>query len=336
MLTVNYRYSTYEKACPICSNKTNSLLYEVTAHEAAAHFMVTHSMPQGAVDVVENKITSLWSNDRAAVVQCKRCGFTFADPFIAGDQEFYNLLPHAGVDSAENWKWEFQKTYKEIEKIAAAKKDATLLEIGASTGDFVKRIVNIIPNKNIFCLEHSEIGVGSITKAGIEAYSWDFRDLKKQEEFSKRFDVVCLFQVLEHLDNIDETFSTINYVTRPAGHLFIGVPNEKKIVFNELNDALLDMPPNHIGRYNQKSFKLLSEKYGWTIGEIAVEPYSVLEVMKTVMYYRSLKSLQFPTAKESWIHRIKEYLQIKYMQLQAILRHRELGETRWVHLRKLT
>ena len=296
--------------------------------------MITQGVNPNMLNTVSMKIHDLWNKDTAAVVLCNKCGFAFADPFIAGDQEFYNLLPHANAGGAENWKWEFDKTYNKIKQIQANQTDLDLLEIGASTGDFIKRIAGIIPNENIFCLEHSEIGVESIKKAGIEAHSWDFRDLKTKSEFLKRFDVVCLFQVLEHLDQIDDTFKTINLVTKPGAHLFIGVPNEKKIMFNELNDALLDMPPNHICRYNKKSFEILSEKYRWTIEEVAIEPYSALEVMKTVMYYRSLRNLQFPALEESILHRVREYFKIKYMGLQAFFRHKELGETRWVHLRK--
>lgn len=331
---MKYANLKYMAACPVCSHSENRLLYKVSSQEAANHFLITQGVDPNMGDTVTKKINDLWNKDTAAVVLCNNCGFGFADPFVAGDQEFYNLLPHASAEGPENWKWEFDKAYSKIDEISANHPDLTLLEIGASTGDFVKRIAGIIPKQNIFCLEHSEIGVDSIKKANIEAHSWDFRDLKNQKEFSKRFDVVCLFEVLEHLDHIDDTFRTIDIVTKPGGHLFIGVPNEKKIMFNELNDGLLDMPPNHICRYNKKSFEILSEKYGWTVKEISIEPYTVLEVMKTVMYYRSLKSLQFPALKESVLHRVREYFKIKYMALQAILRHRKLGETRWVHLRK--
>ena len=38
------------------------------------------------------------------------------------------------------------------------------------------------------------------------------------------------------------------------GEILIAVPNEEIIKFNELNGALLDMPPNHIGRWSKKTF----------------------------------------------------------------------------------
>jgi len=309
-------------------------LYKVSSREAANHFLIMHSSNDNQLAVIDNKIAGLWNSATAAVIACENCGFVFAYPFIAGDYEFYNLLPHATADGAEHWKWEFDKTVKKIAEISSKNNDLNLLEIGASTGDFIKRVANLIPKKNILCLEHSEIGVNSIKNAGIETYSWHFHELVQKGEFTKKFDIICLFQVLEHLDKFEDTFTTFNSIAKTGAHLFIGVPNGKKIKFNELNNALLDMPPNHIGRYNKKSFELLGNKYGWEIEEIAIEPYTPLDVMKTVMYYQSLKRVQFPPVKETAWYLIKQYLEIKYIRLQATFRHKQLGEALWVHYRK--
>jgi 2-polyprenyl-3-methyl-5-hydroxy-6-metoxy-1,4-benzoquinol methylase len=332
---VRYNNSAYNAICPVCTHSENTLLYKVSSKEAANHFVVTQSLESTKLADIDHKIAELWNQKTAAVVACKNCGFAFADPFIAGDHEFYNLLSHASGEGAEYWKWEFEKTFKKIADIASGNSSLHLLEIGASTGDFIKRIARIIPAKNILCLEHSEAGVNIIRKAGIEAHSWNFHELGQKEGFLKKFDIVCLFQVLEHLDKLEDAFNTFNYVTKPNGHLFIGVPNGTKIKFNELNDALLDMPPNHIGRYSQKNLEFLGNKYGWTIEEIAIEPYTPLDVMKTVMYYQSLKRAQFPPAEQTTWYLIKQYIEIKYIRLQAIFMHKKLGETLWVHFRKL-
>jgi 2-polyprenyl-3-methyl-5-hydroxy-6-metoxy-1,4-benzoquinol methylase len=333
---MSYINSVYNAACPICSNTKNRLLYKVSSKEAAIHFLVTHWLDKSHLDKIDNKIAALWNKKTAAVVACNSCRFVFADPFVAGDHEFYNLLPHAKDETAEDWKWEFDITYKTIAGLIANNKDLKVLEIGASTGGFVKRLAQIIPKENIFCLEHSEIGVHSITKAGIEAYTWNFHEMQHKPGFAQKFDIVCLFQVLEHLDALADTFKTLHFVTKPHGHLFIGVPNGNKIKFNELNGALLDMPPNHIGRYNKTSFEYLGNRHGWNIDEIMVETYTPMDVMKTVMYYRSLKERQLPPVKITKWYCVKQYLQIKYIRLQSFLMYKKLGETLWVHYVKQT
>ena len=295
--------------------------------------MVTHGLSEDKTTTIAEKIANLWQLPDAAVVACGNCGFTFADPFVAGDHEFYNLLPHTTEGGAEYWKWEFDKTFDKIAAIASGNSDLTLLEIGASGGDFIKRIAGMVPKKNIFCLEYSESGVNAIKKAGIAAESRDFHELAALPEFEQKFDIICLFQVLEHLDKLDETFNTLKKISKPGAHIFIGVPNGRKIKFNELNNALLDMPPNHIGRFSKKTFALIAEKHGLRIDEIAVEPFTALDVMKTVMFYQSLKRAQFPPVEETAAFKFKRYASIKYMRLQAILKHKNLGDALWVHYR---
>jgi len=57
-------------------------------------------------------------------------------------------------------------------------------------------------------------------------------------------------------------------------------------------------------------------------------------IMKTVMYYQSLKRAQFPAVKETLLYRIEQYLGIKYLRPQATFMHNQLGETLWVHFQK--
>jgi 2-polyprenyl-3-methyl-5-hydroxy-6-metoxy-1,4-benzoquinol methylase len=335
-MLMKYLYLPHNAQCPICSNTHNQLYYKVTSKESAMHFLVNHGISLNRLGDIEEKITKLWGKSSAAIVSCTNCGFVFADPFISGDYEFYNLLPHSADDGSGpvNWKWEFDITYKKIASIAAADNNISLLEIGASTGGFAKRVSSLIKKENILCLEHSEIGVNSIKRAGIEAHTWNFHELGHKPGFLNRFNIICLFQVLEHLDKLDDTFKTFNAVIKAGGHLFIGVPNADKIKFNELNGALLDMPPNHIGRFNKSSFEALAGRHGWEIANFATEIYTPLDVMKTVMYYRSLRRAQLPPVKETLWYNIKQYIEIKYIRLQAMFMHKHLGEALWIHLIK--
>ena len=114
---MRYNYSPYNAFCPLCSNQENILLFKVSSKEAAMHFLVTHSIDKNNLSLISDKIAEIWNRPEAAVVNCKKCDFTFADPYVGGDYEFYNLLPHATDAYAENWKWEFEKTYTKIKNI---------------------------------------------------------------------------------------------------------------------------------------------------------------------------------------------------------------------------
>ena len=57
---------------------------------------------------------------------------------------------------------------------------------------------------------------------------------------------------MEHLDD-SLLINTLKEILTDNGEILIAVPNEKVIEFNENNGALLDMPPNHIGRWSKSS-----------------------------------------------------------------------------------
>ena len=86
------------------------------------------------------------------------------------------------------------------------------------------------------------------------------------------FDVICLFQVLEHLDRLPELFGALHRLAAPGALLMVSVPNAARTAFFELNGALLDMPPNHIGRWSKKAFESL--EFGWELVDLQVSTES--------------------------------------------------------------
>ena len=68
--------------------------------------------------------------------------------------------------------------------------------------------------------------------------------------------------------------------------------NDKTIEFNELNDALLDMPPNHIGRWTYPAFKYYAMNNNFTVLEHKYEPANFLYFTSQFLKYRLLKSSQ--------------------------------------------
>lgn len=325
---MKYSHKAYSAVCPVCQHQKNKILYEIPARKAASSFAFSQpNHGEELIDAITDNIKKTWNKNSAAVVECGNCGFCFADPYISGDYEFYNLISHAGTDDIEFSKWEFDITLKNLSDIASHQQ-IKLLEIGASTGGFVKKATSFIDKKNILCLDPSEIAVKKLREKEFDAHSWDFRELLEKKEYAGYFDVICLFQVLEHLDRIEDTFATFKYLIKPGGHLFISVPNGERIKFNELHDALLDIPPNHLGRYSPATFERLGKRYGWKVEEIAIEPTTPLGIMRGIMYYQSLARHQGITSNLSGI---SQYLQIKLIRLKTFLMCKQLGDALWVH-----
>jgi SAM-dependent methyltransferase len=259
-----YKLTPRRVSCPICFSNRSNLLYSVESGQAAQHFVLKEVNEKRFSDL-KSYIEMLWQGGACDVVRCSNCGFCFAVPYIAGDARFYSLA----YDRADypSWKWEYQLTYETLQAMAQRReqKSIMLLEIGAGNGAFIKRVAPALtPKECVLCTEYSDYGKAEISRYGITCLSEDIRSMRT-EELESQFDAICMFQVLEHMDGLDDLFGQLTMLARANGSLFVAVPNGRRIEFNELNGALLDMPPNHIGRWNKKCFEVMARRHGWAV-----------------------------------------------------------------------
>lgn len=337
----NYQQIPKKVRCPICCTDDSHLLWCVSSRQAAQHFVLQEKHPERFLELASH-IESLLGQNTCEVVQCDKCEFVYSNPYIAGDDRFYSL---AYVRSGyPTWKWEFQMTYDVLSKYASS--NDKLLEIGAGDGAFVRRISEkILSKQNILCTEFSEYGRRHIEKFGVRCLSEDVRNLSSATT-KKSFDIICMFQVLEHMDRLDVLFHKLNSLLKKRGSLFIAVPNERRIKFNELNGALLDMPPNHIGRWNKKCFEEVGKQYGFYVKDYRVEESSFTSMAKQFVVYRFMRKSQQKGSFENKISKINNLYLLKIMQIIGVAinsitaipaltkMNYGLGGSQWIHFIK--
>ena len=79
--------------------------------------------------------------------------------------------------------------------------------------------------------------------------------------FRKKFDVICMWHVLEHVPNPVAFVSTLSGLLKPNGKLIFEVPNASSILFNAFkNDYNWLMVPEHIFYYSASSLSYLLRK----------------------------------------------------------------------------
>ena len=335
---MSYSNSPINSTCPVCGSSKGSVLYTVDSVQVAKHFLYTsNALNDERLKLLSEHIaTKLWKRPKAEVVECTVCKFCYGNPFVSGDYLFYNLMEHGQPGGLnESWDWEFEEAKLAIKKITKKNANASLLEVGASTGNFIRKIVgDLIDKENILCLEYSEVGVAEIKKLGIEALSKDVRDLSAEPTLKGKFNIICLFQVFEHLDNYDKLFATFDYLSPKDAHLFIAVPNGERIKFNELNGGLLDLPPNHLGRFNKESFETISKKYNWTIEDLKIQEETYQQIFGGLLYYRSLQKKILSDKEPTKLELLLDYIAINIIKLKILLKRKKIGDNIFIHLKK--
>jgi SAM-dependent methyltransferase len=195
-----------------------------------------------------------------ALYRCDDSDYSFFVPFVMGDSNFYERLSNFPWYYME-WKWEHEITFKLL------KKDMNVLEIGCGNGGFLKRL-NATLNISNVGLELNENAVKKLVQDGLDIRMESIEN--HCTENNNKYDVVCSFQVLEHIANIDSFISSSIKCLKPGGRLIISVPNNDSFI-GEL-DHVLNMPPHHVGNWNENSLRYLENIYSIKSEKFYFEP----------------------------------------------------------------
>jgi 2-polyprenyl-3-methyl-5-hydroxy-6-metoxy-1,4-benzoquinol methylase len=160
----------------------------------------------------------------------------------------------------------------------------SVLDFGAGTGDFLKICKN--NNWQVLGIEPSAEARENAVKKGIYLKE-NLLDVTNQ-----KFDVITLWHVLEHVENLKNTIKVLKSLLQPEGRIVVAVPNYKSYdaKFYKEHWAAYDVP-RHLWHFSQKAIhKLFLE------AEMIVEETLP---MKFDSYYVSLLSEKYKTGKSN-------------------------------------
>lgn len=186
----------------------------------------------------------------------------------------------------------FDKVYQSVKNITLKRKlklinsfrlsSKNILDVGAGTGDFLK--VCKQNSWNVFGTEPSLDARTIAEKKGIHLRE-NLSEYKNQQ-----FDIITLWHVLEHVENLSEYIDELNILLKDNGRLIIAVPNFKSADAEHYKNfwAAFDVP-RHLWHFSQNSIHKL-------FGLVNMKVEKVLP-MKFDAFYVSLLSEKYKTGK---------------------------------------
>jgi 2-polyprenyl-3-methyl-5-hydroxy-6-metoxy-1,4-benzoquinol methylase len=240
--------------------------------------------------------TLKYQKENFAIVICNNCSHHFIPPYYRKKIQ-YTQYKNADVTTAvrlgNNWV-KIQRHKLRFKFIQKYIKSGKLFDLGAGWGHFLlagKELgydvygVEISEQPYLYCVNDLKLPVEHI----------DFFEMDE----SKKFDVITMWDVLEHIDNASPFLEKCNKLTKPGGYLFLQVPQIDSYFAKKHKDNWKMMGLDHVNYFGKKTITQILEKNGYEVLEIKSSFEIKLFIMYTLLpFLKKLKSAKKQTTSE--------------------------------------
>ena len=200
--------------------------------------------------------------------RCRSSDLMFFYPCMTGSSEFYRKL--------QTFNWYFPETKFEYDHAATwIRPNQHILDIGCGAAQFVKKF-------------------STISYTGLEPHSFPTQDLAHHDihilpetiaehamTHAQTYDVICAFQVLEHVPNPCEFLTTALACLKPNGLFILGVPSAESYI-TRITNFVLNAPPHHVTWWSDQALQNLADQFHLSILDLVHAP---VESWETRLYW---------------------------------------------------
>lgn len=196
------------------------------------------------------------SQESFQVLECERCGLLFTDPRPDAEHIGAYYESDAYLSHQENKKGLVPKIYEKVKQVNLRNKrrmalhdlpKGCLLDIGCGVGDFLRvvkdagwEVSGIEPSSNAKVIASKRLGFTPLDPSETVTLS------------DASFDVITMWHVLEHVDDLHGQVGSLQRLLKPGGRLVIALPNYESYdaTFYQAAWAAWDVP-RHLNHFNR-------------------------------------------------------------------------------------
>ncbi len=240
--------------------------------------------------------------EQFSFVRCKRCGLVYQNPrpsqaeigrFYPPEYEpYYEERPGNWLVKKVNQSG-IEKRCQVINRLSGAKKGGRILDIGCSTGLFLDRLQHSGPWET-WGVEPSEHAARiAREKYGLNVFRGDLFQANYQENF---FDVITLWDVLEHLPDPSKEMAEIRRISKAGGALVLRVPVCDSLDAKIFGSSWAGLDaPRHYYVFSKRDLQALLQANGYELPRksinIGVYPTFLLSLRFWLSYHGTDKAV---------------------------------------------
>ncbi|HIK55440.1 MAG TPA: class I SAM-dependent methyltransferase [Synechococcales cyanobacterium M55_K2018_004] len=238
--------------CPVCLSTHTHTHTEVDTAQLAA--LYSEEVRIDVAPYFSGKI-------KLTMRLCSDCDLRFFEPMFPGDELFYEHLQQF------DWYYRDDKTEYEFAKNYIGER-AKVLDVGCGRGAFRAWLPESISYTGL------EFNDRAIEKANFKRLNVIKQSVQVHADLCpSTYDVVCSFQVLEHVTEPEAFVKGCIKALKSGGVLILSVPAEDSFLQFAVNNCL-NMPPHHVTRWTDLALKNLAQRENLSIINLWHEPVS--------------------------------------------------------------
>jgi 2-polyprenyl-3-methyl-5-hydroxy-6-metoxy-1,4-benzoquinol methylase len=226
----------------------------------------------------EDGFSILYSFDHYRVAKCKTCSFTFVPPGEGGEISYDHFKSERELETVRRGNdWlKFQRHKLRINYIRKFRADGHLFDLGTGWGHFLEtarqagyRVSGVEVSKHQFTYAKEDLGLP------VECV--DFFQYKAEHG---SIDIITMWDVLEHIDEVDGILSHIRELLSREGLLVIQVPQIDSFIAKRTGRNWSMFSHTHVNYFSRKTMKQVLEKNGFEVLDFR----SSIELKLLLMY----------------------------------------------------
>lgn len=257
-------YKSNERVkCPCCSRRS-------------IHQIFKTDLNKNTLDLLEKIYNENINNiifdskETIRVMQCKNCNLKFHKniPNLSSLNLIYSYLINEISSYRKFLKSKDTRILKSRKLLYRLKNTLKInqinyIDFGFGWGSFLKAGKEI--NLNTFGIENNQLQINFVQDDQIIVFR-DLKEFKESKYHLKRFSLITLNQVLEHLTNPQQILIDLREVSNNISLLYISVPGYINKQLLEKKDVLRKgplQPFEHLNCFSMKSINELAKRSGW-------------------------------------------------------------------------
>ncbi len=213
------------------------------------------------VDTVRCTCPDYGSHTR--IVQCNHCGLVYSNPRWTSEElmDAYAAVEDETYQSErEGRELTFAKHLRHMENVVGAAAGRSLLDVGAYTGVFVETA--IANGWDAWGVEPSTWAVAEAHNHGLNLINGT---LKAPELSNRSFDVVTMWDVIEHFDDPADELAAAYRLLKPGGWLVVHTMDIDSLVARVMGKRWPWLMNMHLYYFSQKSLAAMLSRQGFQV-----------------------------------------------------------------------